>query len=81
MFVIKGAADTRNTSLALFPEILKSDLREIRSTIEAYSRKGTLKRPRGQLASGYMTDFNRHRVIIAVDHGSFKKHYTIDRWD
>ena len=81
MFVIKGAADTRNTSLALFPEILKSDLREIRSTIEAYSRKGTLKRPRGQLASGYMTDFNSHRVIIAVDHGSFKKHYTIDRWD
>lgn len=39
------------------------------------------QRPRGQLASGYMTDFNRHRVIIAVDHGTFKKHYTIDRWD
>ena len=81
MFVIKDAVDTRNTSLALFPEILKSDLREIRSTIEAYSRKGTLKRPRGQLASGCMADFNRHRVIIAVDHGTFKKHYTIDRWD
>lgn len=81
MFALKGAADTRNNSLALFPEILKSELREIRSTIEAYSRSGTLKRPRGQLASGLMTNFNNHRITVMVDHGSFIKHYTIDRWD
>ena len=81
MFALKGAADTRNNSLALFPEILKSELREIRSTIEAYSRSGTLKRPHGQLASGLMTNFNNHRITVAVDHGSFIKHYTIDRWD
>ena len=77
----KGAADTRNNSLALFHEILKSELREIRSTIEAYSRSGTLKRPHGQLASGLMTNFNNHRITVAVDHGSFIKHYSIDRWD
>jgi hypothetical protein len=81
MFVIKGAVDSRNNSLALFPEILKQELREIRSTVEAYSRRGELKRPSGQLASGIMTNFKGHRVIVAVDHGTVKKHYTIDRWD
>ena len=40
----------------------------------------TLKRPRGQLASGLMTNFN-HRIIVEVDHGSFRKLYAIDRWD
>lgn len=41
-FILKGCADKRNSSSALFPEILKPELREIRSTIEAYSHKTPL---------------------------------------
>ena len=26
-------------------------------------------------------NFNDHRITVMVDHGSFIKHYTIDRWD
>jgi hypothetical protein len=43
-FLLKGAKDSRAKSAgaALFPEILKNELREVRSTIEAYSRRATL---------------------------------------
>lgn len=43
-FILSGAKDSRykDSGNALFPEMLKADLREIRSTIEAYSKKSVL---------------------------------------
>jgi len=37
VFILDGAKDSSNQSLALFPEILKAELREVRSVIEAHS--------------------------------------------
>lgn len=43
--LLDGAKDSmyRSCGLGLFPEILKSELREARATIEAFSRQGTLE--------------------------------------
>lgn len=49
---IDGAKDSRNSSLALFPEILKSEYREIRSTLEAFSSAGKLEGEEAQSAAG-----------------------------
>lgn len=38
LFVLEGARESRFESLALFPECLRSELREVRATFEAYSR-------------------------------------------
>lgn len=38
VFVLEGAEDKRNSGNGLFPEILKNELREVKSTIEAHSR-------------------------------------------
>lgn len=45
IFVLDGARDSNyeRSSNALFPEILKSELREVRSTIEAYSKSAHLQ--------------------------------------
>lgn len=43
IFVLEGAKDLNADGLALFPEILKSELHSIRSTIEQFSEKGTLQ--------------------------------------
>lgn len=41
-FLLKGARDTADDSLGLFPEILRSDLHPYRKTIEAFSRSRQL---------------------------------------
>ncbi len=81
LFALKDAADSKNKSLALFPETMKSELREIRSTIEAYSKNGVLERPAGQLASGLLSNFKATTITISVDIGSLKKRFVIDRFD
>lgn len=43
VLVLEGAVDSRDAGLALFPEILKSGLHHVRSTIEAYSNSGKLE--------------------------------------
>jgi len=44
LFVLEGCRDSRwsHAGLGLFPECLKAELREVKSTIEAYSRTGQL---------------------------------------
>ena len=44
IFVLHGAKDTgyKGSGSALFPEVLKSDLREVRSTIEAFPERPIL---------------------------------------
>jgi len=52
MFIVAGAVDTRADSLALFPEILKSELHPVRRTIEAYSRSRKLTGEKNASACG-----------------------------
>lgn len=41
-FILKDCRDLNTPHLCLFPEFLKHELREIRSTIEAYSQAGKM---------------------------------------
>jgi hypothetical protein len=83
-FILKGAKDTRykGTGCALFPETLKSELREIRSTIEAYSKSAILEGYDEASACGirlqYGSEWNANfRVKSKI--GTVV--YSLDRWD
>lgn len=64
-FAIKGAKEVGNSnSLALFPEILKSELHGVRSVIEAYSKSKNVKGAGD--ANGLALD-DRHGVTLRAD--------------
>lgn len=86
LFVIEGAKDTMvgSAGLGLFPECLKSELREVRATIEAFSKAGTiegleeagacgLKVKKGQVCTAHVRVFGPA--------GTLAIEYQIDRWD
>ncbi len=83
LFVLEGARDTRKAGLALFPEILKSDLHQVRATIEAYSRAGELQGDDEASANGILIgngNENQDNVVrVTTDLGVAQ--YKIDRWD
>ncbi|AKJ04740.1 hypothetical protein ATI61_101183 [Archangium gephyra] len=84
-FILKGSRDSRNSSLSLFPEHLRSDLHGIRATIEAFSRSRQLVVPEGEpLASGLMVipsaDSSWNVGLRVTSKGSVAT-YTLDRWD
>ncbi|UQM93949.1 hypothetical protein vBSmQDWS359_39 [Stenotrophomonas phage vB_Sm_QDWS359] len=82
ILMIEGAADQRSSSLALFPECLRSELHEVRSTVEAHSRSQQLaKLPRGtQNASGLrVSDGSPAEVWVRTAQGTAR--YVIDRME
>ena len=79
IFILKGAADSGDVGLALFPETLRSELHEVRSTIEAFSRRGKLAGREGASACGIQYAGNTFRVKSAGSPVAMK--YKIDRWD
>lgn len=84
MFVLDGCKDTRNAGKgnALFPEILKSELREVRATIEAYSRKASLAGYESSSACGLIFSGNKSNSIdVRVTTELGKITYIIDRWE
>jgi hypothetical protein len=84
LFVLEGAKDTKNSGNGLFPEILKNELREVRSTIEAYSRKQKVQpSPDGTMVAG-MWLFKDHgdlKVELVVTAKGIQSTIKIDRWD
>lgn len=82
-FILKGCRDTYNTSSALFPEILRRDLREVRSTIEAYSKIHRLGNQNEATACGILlqnsTDEWNCTLRVTTDVGVSE--YILDRWD
>lgn len=80
--VLAGAKDTRNSGIALFPEILKSDLREVRSTIEAYSKNAKLDGFDEASACGLRLQAGstwNTKIKVTTSDGVFN--YVLDRWD
>jgi len=73
MFILEGCVDLRDSSLALFPEMLKSDIHEIRSTIEAFSKSRELTGMNEASACGICA-IGSHIRINGIE-------YRIDRWD
>lgn len=83
LFILKGCKDMRykHSGLGLFPEVLKSELREIRSTIEAYSRAGMLEGYEEASACGVRLAGKNQKLTLRVTTDLGTTEYTIDRWD
>jgi hypothetical protein len=83
ILILKGAQDqnTLKTGLGLFPEILKSELHSVRSTIEAYSRSRQLEGKEEASANGLRVGDNKSTGKIRVTTAIGTAIYTIDRWD
>lgn len=82
MFILKGAKDQKHNGIALFPEILKSDLHIVRPTIEAFSKDAKLSGYDEASACGLLLQ-NGHawnaRFRVTSDVGTAI--YTLDRLD
>ena len=81
-FILKGAVDTHERGYDLFPECLKPELHEVRSTIEAYARSAALVGREEASACGL--DFRKgatpnYDVRVTVNGG--RSVYRLDRWD
>jgi hypothetical protein len=82
MLVLQDARESRNSGLALFPEFLKPELREIRSTIEAYSKAGAPEGMEEGNACGLILGGAKWDAIVRVtDAAGYKLTCQLDRWD
>lgn len=83
MFALDGCFDKRGATACLFPEILKSELHQIRSTIEAHSNRTQLEQPNGQAAAGILSDFSKPKghIVVRVSRLGGRQKFKIDRWD
>lgn len=84
IFILKGAKDLdhRTSGIALFPEILKRELREVRSTIEAYSKNEKLGGADEASACGIRFQKGlkwKARFRVTSDVGTTI--YQLERWD
>ena len=82
-FILKGCKDTENKASALFPEILRNELREVRSTIEAYSNQTPLSGESEANACGicYQAQSSNWQCSLRVTTNVGVSLYNLDRWD
>ncbi|MEX3713511.1 hypothetical protein ABFV99_14000 [Cytobacillus horneckiae] len=83
-FLLEGAKDIRSEDVgnALFPETLKSELREIRSTIEAYSKGETIHGFEDASACGVrLQSGSSWDAMFRVTTKTGTAIYKLDRWD
>ncbi|KIG16544.1 Phage protein [Enhygromyxa salina] len=84
IFVLEGAKDLKYESGAgFFPEFLKSDYREIRKTLEAYTKAAVVHGKGGEQASGIALQEGASwgHVFRVTDKGGVAQTYKLDRWD
>jgi hypothetical protein len=84
-FAVADAKDRRKPGLALFPELLKAELREVRAVVEAHSGAGNLEGADAGDANGLAfqkeaNNFGRFRLRVTDAHGGVE-HVDLDRWD
>jgi hypothetical protein len=82
--ILDGAKDSNyaHCGNGLFPEILKSELREIRSTLEAYSRKETIGGYDEASACGIRLQSGQGwKATVRVKTATGTTVYKLDRWD
>lgn len=76
LFILNDAADKRKPGGALFPEILKSELHDVRSVVEAYSRTATIS-GEGTACGILFSKSSKEGVSLCVD----GQDVLIDRWE
>jgi hypothetical protein len=85
ILILKGCKETRfNGGIALFPEVLKGEYREVRKTIEAYSRAAQLSGREEMSACGLdlrQASGNWNQRVRVVDRRGTQTIYNLDRWD
>lgn len=74
-FVIKGCVDANNRELGLFPAFMRSELRAISPTIEAFSKRGKVS---GVGDANGLSLGRGDTVKLRVNGSSL---YTLDRWE
>lgn len=83
-FILEGAKDKgyKNAGNGLFPEMLKSELREIRSTIEAYSKDADIEGYHEASACGIKLEYRANwDAVIRVTTNAGIATYKLDRWE
>lgn len=82
VFVLDGARDSRQSGLAIFPETLKSELHAVRTTIEAFSRAGTMEGAEEASACGLvLSKGGSWGSLFRVTSAGSVQEYRLDRWD
>lgn len=84
VLIIDGASDTRDGGNGLFPECLIADLREVRATIEAYSRSAKIGGKDTAGANGIGISGSAKAppsVHVRATINGQRLEYIIDRWD
>lgn len=82
-FILNGCKDRKNNSSALFPELMRSELREVRATIEAYSKANSMSGDweADACGLGYTGSNNDWQCNLRVTTDVGVSTYKIDRWD
>lgn len=82
ILILEGAKDSGIRECALFPEIIRSDLHEVRSVIEAYSKRGQITGYAEASACGYSVNKGMKPIQLRVTNAQNQTMiYTVDRWD
>ena len=81
LFILDGAKDNSNNSACLFPETLKSELRPVRSVIEAYSKKAQLGGKNEASACGLLMGKESGVHVRVTNASGVQIEYKLDRWD
>ena len=82
IFILDGCKETRYGGLALFPEILRSEVKSVRSVIEAHSNVGKIEGIEDASACGLLLDKNgKWQLTFRVTAAGHSMDYKIDRWD
>ena len=80
--MIDGARDSRNASLVIFPETLRSDLHSVRATVEAFSKAGKLVGVEEASANGLLlSKGSTWNAQLRVTSSGSQQTYRLDRWD
>jgi hypothetical protein len=80
--ILKGCVDqNEGQGNALFPETLRSELHEVRATIEAYSRHAKIGGKEEASACGYGIGKGDIGIDLCVTSAGSTADYRIDRWD
>lgn len=82
IFILEGARDLKSgNGNALFPEDMKSELRPVRATIEAYSAKAEIQGREEASACGLWFGAHNPVDVLVSNAAGVVLRYKIDRWE
>lgn len=84
LFALEGCRDQGEPGAGLFPELLRTELREVRATLEAYSKNARLTGAEEASACGLAVrqQHNTEELVrVRVITGGVTTTYTLDRWE